>query len=149
MLLNPPTSGKAGLSFFILLSDDPGVLRAVHAYNDTCSGCLAYPLASIPPGMALTVDKVQASVGGAPALLHALLSCLEPMPQTAFSVAVESWAGKQVCMIAGAGAPGHVGRRWADDAVTDTLKRAAATLTHDTTAPRAAAHRPGARSVET
>lgn len=99
MLLNPPASaGKAGLPFFVVLSDDPAVLRAAHAYHHACSGnCLAYPLASIPPGMALTVDKVLVSVGGAPALLHASLSCLEPMPFFTFIEAVEGWAGRQVC----------------------------------------------------
>ena len=110
LLLPPAESGKAGMSFFILLSDAPEVLVAAHAYHGVgASGCLAYPLETLPPGLALVVDKVQvvgAGAAAAPIMLHASLSVLERTPLAAAFNAVEAWGGKQVCLPAGGGGAG-------------------------------------------
>jgi hypothetical protein len=158
MLLPPVESGKAGMSFFIPLSDAPEVLLAAHAYHGAASGCLAYPLDAMPPSMALVVDKVQvvgAGAAGAPIMLHASLSALERMPLLAFSTALESWEGRQVCLPAGAGAPdacfagccGHgegaaveldappEGAGGGDDATATLLKGAARALAAGLAAP--------------
>ena len=110
LLLPPAESGKAGMSFFILLSDAPEVLVAAHAYHGVgASGCLAYPLETLPPGLALVVDKVQvvgAGAAAAPIMLHASLSVLERTPLAAIFNAVDAWGGKQVCLPAAGGGAG-------------------------------------------
>ena len=108
-MLLPAEAGKAGMSFFIPLSSSPEMLRAAHAYHGAALGCLAYPLAGLPAGLTLTVDKIQAAssdTAGAPIMLHASLSAQRRMPLMDFSNAVEAWGGKQVCLLSAAGGGG-------------------------------------------
>ena len=145
MLLPPGESGKAGMSFFITSAETSEALQAAHAFHGAGS-CIAYPLASLPAGMALQADKFQPAsedAASAPIMLHASLSTIERMPWLAFCTAMAAWEGRQVCLLAGAGAEGGLGAQGAAgaagalgaaassgcyDATADLLKRAALSL---------------------
>ncbi len=101
----PPAGGKAGMSFFIPLSNAGEVLSSVHTLRGAAKcGCLAYPLDKCPPGLRLTVDKLLlSSPTSGPILLHASLSTNERTEYSAFAAAVTSWERKQVCIVQGQG----------------------------------------------
>ena len=136
VLLPPAESGKAGMSFFITSAETPEALQAAHALHGAGS-CIAYPLASLPAGMAFQADKVKAASEGAasaPIALHASLSIIERMPWPAFCSAIAAWEGRQVCLLAGAGAEGGLGAQGAAGAEAGALGAAASSGCHDATA---------------
>ena len=105
-MLLPPTSSKAGMSFFILLSKSQDVLKEAHTYHSV-RHCIAYPLNSVPDGMALKIDKAQVSTSGdadgKPIMLHASLSTISAMSIKNFTDKITSWSGMCACLISAAG----------------------------------------------
>ncbi len=72
--LASPTTGKPGMSFFIVISQDVALVQAAHSFcgGGELGGCQAYPRDAVPARLSLMVDAVQVSdADGAPVLLHA------------------------------------------------------------------------------
>jgi hypothetical protein len=66
-----------GMSFFVVLSDDPAVIAAAHAFMHPTMrhrGCCVRSLDAVPENTALLLDSVKvASDGGLPIIVHASL----------------------------------------------------------------------------
>ena len=100
-----------GYSVFVVASLDPGVVRAAHAARGLASkghaGCLARPLATLPPELQLTFDSVLESLGGGAGgvamVFHATVSPTARMTFSAFEGAFRAWSGAQVCVMEGGG----------------------------------------------
>ena len=72
--------GGSGMSFFLVTSERPAVVRAAHAFRGAApGGCYAFPLDALPSTLSLVVDKVQVfDQHGSLVLLHASLAPLCP-----------------------------------------------------------------------
>ena len=99
---------EKGFSHFVVASLDPAVLAEAHAVRGAATksncGCVALPLASLPPELVLTLDRVlHYSTENKPIVLHATLSPSAPMPYSDFVAAYRAWANIVVCDFRGAG----------------------------------------------
>ena len=123
LMLQPagPT-GKPGMSFFILTSEEPAAVHAAHSFRGAgaLGGCQAFPLNAVPAALSLVVDAVQvAAAGGAPVLLHASLAPRQAMSMAAYMAALVQWQGVQPCVIEGsAGAHDWLGSCGSSGAVS-------------------------------
>jgi len=98
-------AGK-GLSFFVVLSELPAVLAAVHELRGKGikhRGCSCRRLIDLPESLVLTLDRAISSSeppASAPVVWHASLSPREDMPLPAFSAAFRSWVNPLPCSLA-------------------------------------------------
>ncbi len=99
---------EKGFSHFVVASLDPAVLAEAHAVRGAATksncGCVALPLASLPPELVLTLDHVlHYSTENKPIVLHATLSPSAPMPYSDFVAAYRAWGNFVVCKLRAAG----------------------------------------------
>ena len=106
-LLLKPSSTK-GMSFFVVLSDDVGVIAAAHAWRCSVTkqqkGCARRLLFELPDSLTLTFDRVlnPPSAAASPVMMwHASLTPKVPMPFHVFLGMVDEWQ-PVLCSISGA-----------------------------------------------
>ena len=99
-----PSTGKPGMSFFIVSREEAAVVQAAHSFRGAAQcGCEAFPLDRLPPTLSLVADKVQLmDEHGTPVLLHASLAPKQPMSRMDFLAELRKWQGVLPCSMEGA-----------------------------------------------